>query len=200
MVLMRTIAAFDFDGTLTTTDSLFSYLSFVTGKPAFYLGMLKTLPDVIQFVFGQKTRQEVKEAFLSHTIGGIPYAECEAKGKLFATSFIDPFLKEDALKKLRWHQAEGHEIVIVSANLNLFLNAWTAKWNLPNLLCTRVANIEGKVTGNLVGANCWGEEKVRRLLEWANVPKEEFTLWAYGDSRGDKELLELADHPFLNKF
>ena len=46
-----------------------------------------------------------------------------------------------------------------------------------------------------MGKNCWGTEKVRRLQELVGS-KEGYVLYAYGDTRGDRELLEYADHPF----
>jgi phosphatidylglycerophosphatase C len=57
----------------------------------------------------------------------------------------------------------------------------------------------GHATGRLAGLNCWGPEKVRRLIEYAG-PKENYLLYAYGDSRGDREMLNLADNPFYREF
>jgi phosphatidylglycerophosphatase C len=60
-------------------------------------------------------------------------------------------------------------------------------------------------TGALVGDNCRGPEKLRRLDEWLAewLPGRDgieggrrgVVLWAYGDSVGDRELLGAADHP-----
>ncbi|MCB1149091.1 MAG: HAD-IB family hydrolase, partial [Chlamydiia bacterium] len=57
---------------------------------------------------------------------------------------------------------------------------------------------KGVLTGKLLGANCRGPEKVRRILETFG-PKESYLLYAYGDSAGDREMLALADHPFFRK-
>jgi phosphatidylglycerophosphatase C len=69
------------------------------------------------------------------------------------------------------------------------------------VLATRLAADGETFTGALVGENCRGPEKLRRLDEWlaARVGVEGgrngVELWAYGDSAGDRELLEVADHP-----
>jgi phosphoserine phosphatase len=55
---------------------------------------------------------------------------------------------------------------------------------------------QGCVTGKLLGSNCWGIEKVARLQDWLQRPRNTYTLYAYGDSRGDLELLAAADHPY----
>jgi phosphatidylglycerophosphatase C len=52
-------------------------------------------------------------------------------------------------------------------------------------------------TGSLVGANCRGPEKERRLREWLDGEGfGSYVLYAYGDSAGDDQMLAMADHPF----
>lgn len=54
---------------------------------------------------------------------------------------------------------------------------------------------EGKLTGRFSSPNCYGAQKVDRLLEV--YPQGNISyLYAYGDSQGDKELLEFADEGF----
>ena len=48
------------------------------------------------------------------------------------------------------------------------------------------------MTGNFIGNNCYGQEKVNRLLT-SQPDRDEYTLIAFGDSRGDRELLAIAD-------
>ena len=55
------------------------------------------------------------------------------------------------------------------------------------------------MTGNFLSRNCYGEEKVRRLLE-LEPNRNSYILYAYGDSKGDKELIEFADKGWYNKF
>lgn len=196
---MRTLAAFDFDGTLTYRDTLIPFLSKVKGPVKLSSDLLMTLPAFLQFFTGQKSRQEVKETLLSRSIGGLDFAECQKIGAGFAAAELEGHLRERALQKLLWHQREGHEVIVISANLNLFLDPWCEKWNLQQMICSRLEEDQGKVSGKLLGLNCWGPEKVRRLLEWAG-PKKGFTLFAYGDSRGDRELLNLADYPHFKTF
>ncbi len=50
-----------------------------------------------------------------------------------------------------------------------------------------------KITGNYSGNNCSGQEKVRRIKENFNLSDFDLII-AYGDSRGDREMLELADN------
>ena len=41
---MKTIYAFDFDGTITKSDTLLGFIGFVFGKPRMALGFLLNLP------------------------------------------------------------------------------------------------------------------------------------------------------------
>ncbi len=50
----------------------------------------------------------------------------------------------------------------------------------------------GRLTGRFSSRNCYGQEKVNRLLR-VEPHRETYRLIAYGDSRGDREMLAFAD-------
>ena len=88
------------------------------------------------------------------------------------------------------------ECVLISASIDAYLDPWSKLAGFDHVICSRLETTPaGNVTGRLVGLNCWGPEKVRRLEELFG-PLKKYTLYAYGDSRGDKELLAGADYPF----
>lgn len=67
------------------------------------------------------------------------------------------------------------------------------------IIGTKVQVVDGKLTGRFLTKNCYGEEKVRRLLEqYPN--RKEYKLVAYGDSRGDHALLDFADEGHYRAF
>ena len=57
-------------------------------------------------------------------------------------------------------------------------------------------DLDGKLTGRFLTKNCYGPEKVNRLLE-IEPDRKNYFLYAYGDSRGDKEMLECADRGIM---
>jgi phosphoserine phosphatase len=63
------------------------------------------------------------------------------------------------------------------------------------LICTRMKQVDGIFTGEYDTPNCYGPEKLRRLK--TRIPKLENyeAIYAYGDSKGDRELLSIASHP-----
>ena len=57
----------------------------------------------------------------------------------------------------------------------------------------------GHLTGRFATANCYGEEKVKRLLQ-LYPDRTQYRLVVYGDSRGDKELLAFSDESYYKQF
>lgn len=190
-----TIAAFDFDGTLTRCDSLVPFLFFTFGTWKTIAGLLAELPSMIAFLLNLRTRQSTKERILTRFLKGLPSPSLDKMGSDFAEKGISKILRSDSMQKLRWHQEQGHRCVLISASIDLYLKPWAASEGIPHILASQLAyDQENKATGLLQGLNCWGKEKTRRLTELLG-PKENYILYAYGDSAGDRELLALADHP-----
>jgi HAD superfamily hydrolase (TIGR01490 family) len=104
------------------------------------------------------------------------------------------------MQRFAWHKQQGHRCVIVSASLELYLRPWATAAGFNDVLGSRLEALDdGRTSGKLLGENCFGPEKMRRL-ETLLGPREGYTLYAYGDSRGDKELLSAADFAFYKKF
>lgn len=194
------VAAFDFDGTLTYKDTLLPFLSFITSsfQTSYCLALL--LPKLLTCLFHNNYRQLAKEAMLKRILGGMPIEYVRQWGQKFASGPLLQKIRPEGLTKLRWHKEQGHRCLLVSANLDVYLEPWALQAGFNDLLCSRVeADNEGKLTGKLVGLNCWGPEKTRRLHQLLGT-KENYVLYAYGDSRGDRPMLELADYPFYRRF
>ena len=109
---------------------------------------------------------------------------------------LNKIRKKDALDKITWHQRQGHKIVVVSASMECWLQKWCTV-NKVELIATRLEIKENKLTGRFATKNCYGPEKVQRIKAYLNLDDFNF-IYAYGDSRGDKEMLELADNAYLN--
>lgn len=194
--MVKIVAAFDFDGTLTKRDSLPSFLCYLFGswRTALVLGL--ELPSMLAFVCGWTTRQRTKEKILKRFFKNININDLRVKGEEFALGPLQNLVCKEGLEKLRWHLEQGHMCVLVSANLDVYLEPWCKSVGFHYAVCSLVDPDE---VGKLRGLNCWGSEKVRRLTELLGS-KDTYTLYAYGDSLGDRELLELADHSFFRRF
>lgn len=200
MTRSSVIAAFDFDHTLTTRDSLLPFL-FLLGGLGYGTGQISLLgPDYVRYLFSRLSRQEMKEKILTRFIKGKTWEDLRAVGEEFASHRLGRWINPKSLKALAWHQAMGHRCLLISASLELYLHPWARIHGFETVLASRLElTPSGQATGCLMGLNCWGPEKVRRLIEYAGS-KEQYQLYAYGDSRGDQELLQLADYPFYRQF
>lgn len=200
MVSSSVIAAFDFDHTLTGRDSLLPFLVQIKGWGYTSTQLTMLAPAFIRYLTGTLSRQGVKEKILERFIRGMHGRDLEVLAENYAHHHLDHYIKSAPLRRLAWHQAQGHSCVLISASLELYLKPWAAMHGFNTVLASQLElTQEGYATGRLAGLNCWGPEKVRRLIEYAG-PKQNYQLYAYGDSRGDCELLAFADYPFYRKF
>jgi HAD superfamily hydrolase (TIGR01490 family) len=193
------IAIFDFDHTLTNRESLVPFLFYAQGfcKTIYYLTLLS--PAFVQYGVGHISRQEMKEKILTRFIGGKSFTDVQALGKQYADNQLDRYLKPEAIKRLTWHQSQGHRCILVSASVEFYLIPWAMRHGFEAVIASRLeVTPDGYVTGRLAGLNCWGPEKERRLLAYLGA--EHPQLYVYGDSRGDQEILALAHYPFYRKF
>lgn len=123
----------------------------------------------------------------------MPYEEFVQAGRRFRKE-IDHFVRPDMQQMLQQHLSQGHEVYIVSASMAEWIRPWASENGVNRVIGTKPeVDADGRLTGRFASTNCHGREKVRRLLE-REPCRESYDLYAYGDSRGDKEMLEFADH------
>jgi HAD superfamily hydrolase (TIGR01490 family) len=188
------IAAFDFDGTLTRSDTLGPFLRDVCGTAAFVRALAADAPRLVLAGIGAGSRDAAKERMLRRLLGGREHAELVVRGRAFAERVATTGMRSEMVARLEWHAREGHELAIVSASLDVYLEPIAERLGIGTVLCSRLeVNGAGLVTGNLMGGNCRAAEKLRRIRE--RFGEDGYELWAYGNSAGDAEMLAAADHP-----
>lgn len=194
----KAIAIFDFDGTITTKDTLFDFTKFYHGKLKFISGMLLLSPILALHKLGLLSAEKAKQTFISFFFKG---QYCDKFNQVCDEyeSQINKILNPDAIKKIKWHQQQGHLVIINSASVENWIQPWAESIGISIILATRIEVINTQLTGRFIGKNCNGREKVVRFREtFPNTTN--FPIYAYGDSSGDKELLAIANYPFFRKF
>jgi phosphatidylglycerophosphatase C len=193
------VAAFDFDGTLTRRETLLPFLLHTLGAAAVARHALMLSPTLAGYALHLIRNDVAKERVFIQCLAGMSVDELQQQGERFAADVLPGLLRDTAMRRLEWHRQQGHRCVLVSASLELYVRPWAIKAGFDDVIATRLeTQSDGSITGRLSGANCFGSEKVRRL-EMLLGNREGYTLYAYGDSRGDKELLSWADHAFYQK-
>ena len=179
------VAAFDYDGTLTRRDTMLPFLASVAGWRRLVRGLAAASPQL-------GDRSAAKVTVFERTIGGRSYDELVTRGESFATKVVASQLRSEMVERVRWHAAQGHRLVIISASPVVSVAPAARVLGFDDVIATELeVDDEQRATGRLLGANVRGAEKLRRLR--ALLGEDPFTLWAYGNSSGDAQLLAAAD-------
>ena len=190
------VAAFDVDGTLTQRDCVVPFLRQVAGTRHLVQQMLQQGADVTRAA-ARRDRDALKAASAMAAFGGRPLEGVEVEAILFAQSVFETGLRGDVVDSLRAHQSRGDTVVLVSASFEVYLRPLAQLLGADDVLAAQLeVDSAGVLTGRLAGANCRGPEKVRRLHGWLDERaggRSAVHVTAYGDSKGDRELLADAD-------
>ena len=188
------VAAFDVDGTLTTRDCVTPFL-WRTARLKAALALVRHPWTVVSAV-ARRDRDRLKEVVCT-AFAGLDADALDAAGQEFAREVRRRWLRDDTVARLQRHRELGHRVVLASASLEPYLAPFGQLLEVDGVVCTRLERgPDGRLTGRLDGPNCRGAEKARRLEQWlVTQGLTGASLWAYGDSPGDAELLALADHP-----
>jgi HAD superfamily hydrolase (TIGR01490 family) len=192
------LALFDFDGTITTKDSLEDFIQYAVGTPKYYMGLCVLAPMLIAYILKLVKNNIAKEKLIAHFFKGWNVDNFQKLSEQYSLEQIDKITRPKAMEKIKWHQEQGHKIVIVSASMECWLKPWCDK-NSMELISTKLEIKENKLTGKFSTKNCYAIEKANRVKESYNLSEYD-CIYAYGDSRGDKELLELSQKSFYKPF
>ncbi|MEM9904784.1 MAG: HAD family hydrolase [Cyanobacteria bacterium P01_D01_bin.44] len=196
---LPTVAIFDFDGTLTKRDSLLPFLKSWVGRWGLYYGLLHMSPTLIAYGLKLIPNWVAKQRLLIYFLSQKKVQELEQTAQTYARENLSDLLRPDALVRLRWHQAQGHQTLLVSASLEAYLRPWAKQVGIDQVIGTQLEFHQGCLTGRFLGKNCYGPEKVRRLEKILGNLKH-YSIYAYGDSKGDRELLSVASFPYYRTF
>ena len=195
---MSRIAFFDFDGTITTHDTMLELAKFYKGKKAFYKGMLFLMPALVAMKLKIVSNAEVKQKLLKLFFEGMPANEFQSICNQFLQQRLPQLIRPKAVQMIQQLKKENTTIVVVSASADNWVKPWCDQMAIHFIgSCLEV--VDGKVTGNLNGPNCNHLEKVNRIK--ANYRLSDYKeIYCYGDTKGDKPMLGLATHSFYKPF
>ena len=197
--MKRSAVFFDFDGTLTRADSFLPFLRSVVGWRTYWLKLAFCSPVILAYLVKLLPNDVAKQIVLRIFLRGMALIDLQSIGKLYAEQKLEGLLRPLAMERLQWHREQGHVCVLVSASLDVYLQHWAEQHGIDGLICSSLATDQaGKVTGRLLGANCFGVEKVRRIESWL-VQHNCQADYGYGDSKGDWPMLSFCREGYLVK-
>ncbi len=192
---MPGVAAFDFDGTLTDAGSVFGFLSALCGSWPVASAAIVLAPRLAHAALaGGTVADATKERLFQRVLAGVTVDRLDSVAAEFAPEHLAKHGRPAVRHRLDWHRLRGDRVVIVSASPETYIRIAGDLLGADGVVATRLESVGGVLTGRYDGANCRGEEKVRRLAQWVeDSGAAGGPLWAYGNSRGDLRMLRAAD-------
>jgi phosphatidylglycerophosphatase C len=188
------LALFDFDGTITWTDTWTPFMQLAVRPARIAAGRVLLSPIVIGYKLGMISASRGRQAAARVGFQGEDAARVRRLGVEYARTTLPAQVRQPALDRIAWHRSRGDHVVIVSASLECYLSPWCAGHGL-DCICTTLEERNGRLTGRCAGGDCAGAEKVRRIRGRLDLGRYD-TIYAYGDTAEDREMLELAQRKF----
>lgn len=178
---------FDFDGTLTTKDSLLPFIIFVVGWPVFLFKLIRLLPLMLYFAFDKSQRGRVKNRALNIYFAKYSTTELDERVQQYIKQILPTMMRAEGMRTLQQHLSSGHECILVSASIDLYLRPWAEQHGFSKVISTPFIGTPPL----MMGKNCYGEEKVSRILAvYPDLDNDDS--YAYGDTVGDIPMLKLV--------
>ena len=192
------LSAFDFDGTLTYHDSFIPFLRFAFGNRLFAMRLLRMLPATVCYLLGRISRNDLKEKLITVYLTGVKEGWVEERAEAFCDVSFRRLMRPLGLTSVANQLEQKAIVTICSASPELVLKPFAKKLGI-GLIGTRLQSVDGVLNGQINGTNCRCEQKVIRL-EAQYGPLDQYTLRAWGDTRGDEQMLEAAQEPHWREF
>lgn len=193
----KILVLFDFDGTLTTADSLKRFLLQSDTRFKVALKVLKILPFLLAKSLGIWQADTAKEHILRVFFKNWTSEKFDAYCEDFAQNYLPKIIRKNAWNEIQKHAASKAEIAIVSASIQNYIEVYFRNKNI-SVIATRMAVVDGVLSGKSLGKNCNKAEKVSRIKGvFSSADFNEII--AYGDTINDKEMLQFAHKVYYRK-
>lgn len=195
------LALFDFDGTLTTgLPSRLLFLNYLAGLP-------KMLSSLVSSIAYSTKKQSEQERLSWHNyldsliLKGRDKQDLDKQALQFIDQVLIKKLRKEAMERLEFHQQQGHRCILISGGWDIYLEPLAKQYQFHHLICTELEYDarSNKSTGRMRNKYCTGQQKVDEFIKQYRT-RENYELYAYGDSVHDKALLNYADHAFYRCF
>ena len=190
----QALALFDFDGTLYPHDSFTGFIFYALKKRHIVKRGLQILPWIQAYYLKLYPAHRMRPKLYASMFKDSDAEEILQLAQDYAQQLMLK-LNPKLLEQLRQHQELGHEVVLVSASLDLYLKPVCRYLNI-DLICSEVELKAGKMTGFYQTPDCSNEQKKNRVLEKYNLD-DYAEIYAYGNSEEDEKMLRLTTYSYM---
>jgi HAD superfamily hydrolase (TIGR01490 family) len=188
------LALFDFDGTITHTQTLPGFLRFSARRERIIAGWVLLGPLIVAHKLGLVPVRTMRVVLMRFAFQGEKAEVVRELGLKYVTEVLPRLVRPEALDRIEWHKRRGDVVVVVTANYDLYLPHWCSAIGV-DLICTQLEEKGGRLTGRYICGECSGEEKLRRIRERYDLQRYA-RIYAYGDSEEDREMLAIAHEQY----
>lgn len=192
---MRTVI-FDLDGTITRKDTYLPFLYNCVRKsglrPSAALLPLYALLNLLGIIGNER----LKEVFLDKTLSGVRAGNLDGVIDGFIERLLETGLNRDVIAILNAHLRENDSVIMATASFDIYTRRLAERLGIKNVICTRAEIRNGIITGRLLGRNCRGEEKLKRLEEAVTEEQWKDSIF-YTDHHSDLPVLKKVSRGFL---
>lgn len=193
------LAIFDLDGTLTSCDTFARFLAgLLIRTPSRWLAIPQLARAYLRMKTGKTGNAETKELFLTLLVAGLPPQKVETWASTIAEKASTLWILPSVLKQVKWEREHGATLVLATASPDIYVENIAKKLDFHSTICTKTQrNKDGSLTGNLLGGNCYGLQKLERVMEYVKTTHSDWHVVAYTDHHSDLPLLEWSDEPCI---
>lgn len=183
------LALFDFDHTITASDSYARFLRRVATPEQLARAWWTVGPWLLAYRLRLLPAERIRARVTRLTFHDRHAEDIATLASGYARDVLPSLVRPLMLEQIRWHLSRQHTVVVVSASLDLYLKPWCDALGLQ-LICNRLESRDGRLTGQYDGGDC-GPRKVELIRQRYDLARF-VRIHAYGDSREDRGMLALA--------
>lgn len=196
------VYAFDFDGTLTKKDTFLAFIEYAKGYGKTFWGFFLFSPILILMKLRLFPNWKAKQMVFSWFFKGMNINEFNQICHEFADR-NQRIIRTEGRDTIRKALANGEQVIIITASIENWVKPFFKEFgNQIKVEGTKIDVRINQITGQFLTQNCYGVEKTKRLKEVFPY-RQAYELIAFGDSDGDRYLLNEADEshykPFRNE-
>lgn len=192
---MANLALFDFDGTVTTSDTFTPFIRSAVESKRMLVGRIVLAPLIVAYRWGLIPASSLRSWIVRIGFCGSRESDVRQIALKYSRDKLPEVVRPKALERIKWHKERGDRIAIVSASLDLYLSDWCRQLGVDHI-CTKVEVRNGFLTGRYFQGDCTGAEKARRILQTYTLGEYKL-IYAYGDTKDDEKMLELANKKYF---
>lgn len=148
-------------------------------------------------LLSESTAREIWTRNLGWTVQGWTPDEAMSTFVWIADEYVMKRQRADVVERLRYHQASGHRVILVSGTPSPLLRVIGSRFRIEETVGTPLILHDGRYTGRSEPPACQGVNKVLRLKKYLGDTSaiDWDQSWSYGDTSIDIPVLERVGNP-----